>query len=452
MPTLEFNESILEGRAYICKYKDRKYFNLRVKREGDRYTHISLRTNDIEQAKKNAIDAYVKVVSEPPRSSKSTMTIARIFEKYMEAKHKDVERGQTKALTAKLYGQRIEQRYLPYLKYKNLSNIKDIRKNSFDDYAGFQLDKTQRGRWANACKGLSPTTINTDISTLNVMFTWMVNNNHLDPIHKPVIQRIKNRTKFRDEANPAFLPDDWKAFKDVLYKFDQGHDNEYETWRRRWMINYVRFMYQGGFRPHEARKIRFGNVEMDKRKDGKPVAIIQIDADTKTGRRETVMNGNTFLNVKSHLMKGIKIRNKQLDSMNAKLLKGNKVLDFHNRLHEKELPQVHNPEKDDFVLMNPFLNGKRRMYHDSHIRDWWNLILSECNFKNRYTLYSLRSTHISYQLLQGISVNKVAKNVGTSMQMIQMTYDRLSSRYSMDELGFFKDTQVPNKGEDELIS
>ena len=452
MPALEYQESTLNGEATIIKYKDRKYFNLKVYRGGKKYTNISLNTDDIEQARKNAIKAYVKVVSEPPRSSKSTMTIARIFEKYMEAKHKDVERGQTKALTAKLYGQRIEQRYLPYLKYKNLSNIKDIRKNSFDDYAGFQLDKTQRGRWANACKGLSPTTINTDISTLNVMFTWMVNNNHLDPIHKPVIQRIKNRTKFRDEANPAFLPNDWQAFKDVLYKFDQGYENEYETWRRRWFINYVRFMYGGGFRGHEARKIRFGDVEMDKRKDGKPVAIIQIDADTKTGRREAVMNGNTFLNVKYHLNKGIKIRNKQISLMNEKLLGGDKVLDFHNRRHEKELPPVHNPEKDDLVLMNPFLNGKRRIYHESYIRDMWNLVVRECDFKNRYTLYSLRSTHISYQLLQGISVNKVAKNVGTSMAMIQMTYDRLSSRYSMDELGFFKDTQVPNKGEDELIN
>ena len=79
-------------------------------------------------------------------------------------------------------------------------------------------------------------------------------------------------------------------------------------------------------------------------------------------------------------------------------------------------------------------------------------LVGECDFKNRYTLYSLRSTHISYQLLQGISVNKVAKNVGTSMQMIQMTYDRLSSRYSIDELGFFKDIHVPNKEKDELIT
>ena len=451
MPSVEYQESTLNGEATICKYKDRKYFNLKVYRGGKKYTHISLNTEDIEVARRNAIKAYVKVVSEPPRSSKSTMTIQRIFEKYMEAKHQDVERGQVKPLTAKLYGQRIEQRYLPFLKYKKLINIKDIRKDSFNDYAGFQLDKKQRGKWANACKGLSPTTINTDISTLNVIFTWMVNNDHLNPIHKPVIQRIKNRTKFRDEANPAFLPDDWAALKDVLYKFDQGYENEYETWRRRWMINYVRFMYQGGFRPHEARKIRFGDVEISKnRKDGKPVAIIQIDADTKTGRRDAVMNGNTFLNVKSHLNKGIKIRNKQINDMNEKLLGGNKVLDFHNRLHKSELPEVHNPEKDDLVLMNPFLKGERRMYHDSHIRDWWNLIVGECNFKNKYTLYSLRSTHISNQLLLGISVNKVAKNVGTSMAMIQATYDRLSSRYSIDELGFFKDTKVSTKEEDQL--
>ena len=162
------------------------------------------------------------------------------------------------------------------------------------------------------------------------------------------------------------------------------------------------------------------------------------------------MNGNTFLNVKYHLNKGIKIRNKQISCMNEKLLGGDKVLDFHNRLHKKELPEVHNPEKDDLVLMNPFLNGERRMYHDSHIRDWWNLIVGECNFKNKYTLYSLRSTHISNQLLLGISVNKVAKNVGTSMAMIQATYDRLSSRYSIDELGFFKDTKVSTKEEAQL--
>ena len=95
--------------------------------------------------------------------------------------------------------------------------------------------------------------------------------------------------------------------------------------------------------------------------------------------------------------------------------------------------------------MNPFLNVKRRVYHESYIIDWMNMILKVCDFKRRYTIYSLRSTHISYALLNGQTVNQVSKNVGTSMEMIQQTYDGLSARYSMDKLGFFKDTNVPKE-------
>tara|TARA_B100000886_G_scaffold199259_1_gene137360 strand:+ start:183 stop:1532 length:1350 start_codon:yes stop_codon:yes gene_type:complete len=449
MPSLEFQVPTLNGKASICKYKGRKYLNLRVLRDGRKYTHISLNTEDVEKAHSNAIDAYVKVMSAPPRSSKETTTIKRIFEKFMEQKQLDTDRGQSKALTQKLYGQRINQRFMPYLEYKQLQNIKDIRKDSFKDYSGFQLDKRHKGKWKNITKGLAPSTINADISTLNVIFNWMMENGHLQAENKPVIKRIKDKKNYREEANPAFLPPDWKAFKDVLYKFDQGYENEYETWRRRWFINYVRFMYQGGFRPHEARKIRFGDIEMDKRKDGKPIAIIQIDSDTKTGKREMVMNGNTVLNLKYHLNKGIKIRNKQILEKNEKLLSGKKVHDFHNRSYKEPLLEVKAASKDDLLLMNPFLNGKRRIYHESYIRDWMNMVLSECDFKNRYTIYSLRATHISYQLLKGIQVNLVAKNVGTSMEMIQQTYDGLSSRYSMDKLGFFQDTEVP-KEEDDL--
>ena len=437
MPSLEFQVPTMNGRASICKYKGRKYLNLRVLRDGRKYTHISLNTEDLDQAHNNAVDAYVKVMSEPPRSSKETTTIKRIFEKFMEQKQLDTDRGQSKALTQKLYGQRIDQRFMPYLDYKNLRNIKDVRKNSFEEYAGFQLDKRHKGKWKNITKGLAPSTINADISTLNVIFNWMVEKGHLSADNKPIIKRIKDRKNYREEANPAFLPNDWRAFKDVLYKFDQGHKDEYETWRRRWFINYVRFMFGGGFRPHEARKIRFGDIDMDK-KDGKTFAYIRIDSDTKTGKRDVVMNGNTVLNLKYHLNKGIKIRNKQILEKNEKLLSGNKVHDFHNRSYKEPLPEVAAASKDDLILMNPFLNGKRRMYHESYIRDWMNMILSECDFKNRYTIYSLRSTHISYQLIQDVPVYKVAKNVGTSTEMIQKTYDGLSTRYSTDQLGFFQ--------------
>jgi hypothetical protein len=85
-----------------------------------------------------------------------------------------------------------------------------------------------------------------------------------------------------------------------------------------------------------------------------------------------------------------------------------------------------------------------------HIRQWFNRVLNKCEFDRRYTLYSLRSTHISFALLQGQRVDLISKNCGTSLAMIQKTYDGLSSRYHLNSLGFFKDAAVPKEGEDDL--
>ena len=47
----------------------------------------------------------------------------------MEQKQLDTDRGQSKALTQKLYGQRIDQRYIPYLEYKlSCEILKILRK------------------------------------------------------------------------------------------------------------------------------------------------------------------------------------------------------------------------------------------------------------------------------------------------------------------------------------
>ena len=437
-PTLDFSEPTLNDRAVICKYKDRKYLYLRVKRDGKRYTQHSLNTTDMNTAHSIALDVYVKIQSSPPTSGKSTLTIQRVFENYMLEKNKKLNRGLIKPNTQKIYQQRIDLRFTPYLKFKNIKNMTEIRKDTFDGYAGFQLDRRTRGRWKTETKGLSHNTINKDISQLNEIFKWMVEKEFLLPRNQPKIERIKDLKKYTVESNPAYLPNDWKRFNDELYKFDQGWDDEYETWKRRWFINYIRFMYQGGFRPHESRKIRFGDCEIITKND-KSACLIQIDENTKTGRRECSINSNTFLKLKSHLDKGIKLRNRQIEDINRRLSAGDKTIIDTYRKKVKEPIQLLPPrDKDDLVLMNPFLKD-RKIYHSEHIRDWYREIVTACKFDRKYTLYSLRSTHISNRLLQGIPVNKVAKNVGTSMEMIQKTYDGLSARYSIDELG----TSVP---------
>lgn len=438
MPKIEAKEPTLNGQAHIIKYAERETLFLRVNRGGKRYTNVSLNTTDFTQAHKNALSAYVKVESEPPKSRASKTLLARICDEYLNEKSIEVARAQLSPRSQDLYRQRIYQRILPYCKSKGLIFVGDINKKSFADYAGYYLDVKQKGKWRTDTKGLSIGTINSDITTLRAFLNWLVERELLDPKKIPDIKKLKDRTNYKDEANPAFLPDDWKRFEVELYSIETEVTDEELRWKRRWFIHWVRFQYQSGCRPHETAQIRVGDCDVLSRKDGRISGIVKISNTTKTGGREVAMNGNTIKKIKSHLSKGIKIRNEQIDLLNQRINNG-EIKDKKGNLVVTPLPKVAPLSKDDFLMMNPFFDS-RAVYHIEHVRQWYNRVLARCNFDRRYTLYSLRATHISFALLYGQPVNLVAKNCGTSLAMIQKTYDGLSSRFHIDSLGFFKDS------------
>jgi integrase len=449
MPKIEIKEPTLNGQAYIIKYAERESLFLRVNRGDKRYTNISLNTTSFVQAHKNALSAYVKIEGEPPKSRSNKTLLTRICDEYLEEKSIEVARSQLSPKSQDIYRQRIYQRILPYCKNKGLRFVGDINKKSFADYTGYYLDVRQKGKWKTDTDGLSTGTINSDITTLRAFLNWLIERELLDPKKMPEIKKLKDRTNYKDEANPAFLPDDWTKFSAQLYAIEKEVADEESRWKRRWFIQWVRFQYQSGCRPHETAQIRIGDCEVLKRKDGKISGIIKISNTTKTGGREVAMNGHTIQSIKSHLRKGITIRNQQIELMNqrirdgvAKDKKGNSVTTL--------LPKILSPSNDDFLMMNPFFDN-RTIYHMEHIRQWYNRVLSKCGFERRYTLYSLRSTHISFALLQGQRVNLVAKNCGTSLAMIQKTYDGLSSRFHIDSLGFFKDVSG-KEIKDDLVS
>ena len=75
--------------------------------------------------------------------------------------------------------------------------------------------------------------------------------------------------------------------------------------------------------------------------------------------------------------------------------------------------------------------------------------LDQCNFKDRYTLYSLRSTHITFALLRKIPIKTIADNCGTSQAEIERTYQRINNILNIKDLGFFQDSTLTS--DDELI-
>ena len=65
----------------------------------------------------------------------------------------------------------------------------------------------------------------------------------------------------------------------------------------------------------------------------------------------------------------------------------------------------------------------------------------------KFTLHSLRSTHITHQLLNGVRIRLIADNVGNSEAEIERTYCRLNNLLNVGEIGMHRQVVKP---EDEL--
>jgi len=438
MPKLQFKEPTLNGRAYIMAYADREYLYLRIPRGNKKYSNISLETTDLRIAHDKALDVYAKAINEPARTVSRRFGFDKACSEFLEVKYKQVERGQIKHSSASTYEQRIYQRILPYAKHSDVKSVSDISQDTFEGYGNFYLDIKEKGKWKSETQGLSAATINGDLTTLRELVHWLIKKGYIGADVAFDIPKIKDRKNYREEANPAFLPDEFRSFKDVLYMHDVECRDEEDKWKKRWFIQWVLFQYHTGCRCHETRQITVGDCDIQKRPDGNVKGIVEIRPTTKTGKRTVIMNGNTLRKIKTHLNKGIKIRNAQIAEHNA-LVESGEIKKYKWRNQEKMKP-IDPPTKDTLLMANPF-SPDMTVYTDESIRAKFNSILKQCEFDKKYTLHSLRSTHITHSLLKGVRIRVIADNVGNSEAEIERTYYRLNNLLNIDELGFHKSSE-----------
>ena len=182
MPKIIFKELTLNDQAYIIKYNHRDTFYLRVKRDGKRYTNVSLKTEDLNVAKQNALEAYFQIASEPPKSRTRRFGFDAACDEFLKEKEKQAFRKQISERSHNTYSQRIRQRIIPYAKFAGIKSLGDIEKKTFVGYRDYYLDIQTKGKWKSSTSGLAPSTINSDISTLKEFLSWCVKKEYLDPL------------------------------------------------------------------------------------------------------------------------------------------------------------------------------------------------------------------------------------------------------------------------------
>ena len=87
MATITYKESTLNGAADIIKYENRHLYYRRVKRLGKMHTMTSLKTMDIQVARKVSIDSYLEIMKDPPKRRINKKSFIKACEEYLEHKH-----------------------------------------------------------------------------------------------------------------------------------------------------------------------------------------------------------------------------------------------------------------------------------------------------------------------------------------------------------------------------
>lgn len=160
--------------------------------------------------------------------------------------------------------------------------------------------------------------------------------------------------------------------------------------------NYILILVNTGIRVGEARTLRWKNVRTEQNYANEPAVIFYVSG--KTGGREVV-------------------------ARNAE------VLDYLQRI--KSL--YDQPKPDDFIFAHPDGKpiGSFRKSFSSLIDDAGVTFDSK---EVRRTIYSLRHTYATFRLTEGVTVYTLARNMGTSVAMIERFYGQTRNPEQFEEL------------------
>jgi integrase len=295
---------------------------------------------------------------------------------------------------------RIIERYKEFFGQKFIGNI------SYQDLMEFDKQRSERlGRKANK------STINSHNAALSYVYDVAIQKGWLHPSQKISLKNDGKKT----ERRPYFTLEEYRKLFRFLRGYTklttkdspQGGVKNRTIYIRELLRDYVLFLANTGIRPGtETRYLRWKNIS-EFEKDGKLFLQIKIPRG-KTGSRTVIARHS----VRQYLQR---IKDRFPDLKDLKFSELGNVDAFVFRLRDGTIP------KD--------LHGAFKR------------VLEECDLLkdadgNQRSLYSLRHTYATFQLLRREvpDLHLISKNMGTSIKMLEDHYSHLEVFHKADVL------------------
>ncbi len=277
---------------------------------------------------------------------------------------------------------------LPYFSQNKLTELTEAEVTKFFDWRRINFKR----------KPPSNTTILAEMSHFKVFADWCYRRGYLK-------KRVEfERPSLAENPRSHFNDKDWVVLTRFLREWlKDGMRKSGPILRDRVMLtSYVLVLANTGIRVGEARSLKWSDIDSFAGDDGKENIVMQVKG--KTGAREVVARTP---DVKIYLQRIHELRTKERD--------GEKPPMTEPIFAHKDGTAIHSFKKGFNALIKAAgvefdSNGQRRV------------------------IYSLRHTYATFRLQEGVNHYVLARNMGTSVKMLEDFYGHTSNRAMASEL------------------
>ncbi|MBP7722358.1 MAG: tyrosine-type recombinase/integrase [Alphaproteobacteria bacterium] len=357
-----------------------------LREEGKCYRR-SLRTRNLDEAKQLAFDKYIQIKADIKLGNRVfTKTAEELVQDFIkhktdEAKAGLITEGRVQTITISL------NRW--FLKYVGQNKKLDkITRHDFKEYYSWRRKQAPNVRNA---------TLINERALISSLFKYGISHGFLKFDQTPIFQRLSIK-KANVERRDELTLEEWQSMFRSFTRWVKNSKDEKEKEQRIFIKDFLVIAANTGLRFGELRKLKWKMVKTYKaNRTGQHIHVeISVPEDTKTGSRTVIgQRGDVFDRIKKH----------------SKFTK-----------------------PDDWIFVD---NKTGEPIHKKVYYKQWPLLMKECGLSEsskNLAYYSLRHTYITMRLIAGTNIFFLAKNVGTSVRMIESHYEHVKTDAMKHEL------------------
>jgi len=405
---IAFEEREVAEGVMLYKRDRSRLWQARIRRVTGKWISISTRTDDIEVAKEFALQRYREMKDAQARGD---VDIVRKFA--------DVAKLTMKELEAELASGVGRQANRDYMMVIRGWLIPALGRYPVHKIGHAQLVQLDQYRTEKLQRKANRSTINTHNAALNRVFRTAIARGLMAPVQIPAL--INNGAK--PNPRPYFDEDESRLILEKLPEFIERGHKDCSKVIRELLVDYVSVLYNTGMRPGvESLNLKWNQI--------KRIAVFRDGVDAEGDSPST--------------LKFAVVGKKRPRTLVCRDIDGNvsgPLKAIQQRFEElKDLPEDMLFKQDEYV----FRTREGRVPNHQRLTKSFKLFLRWLGIEkdahgNTRTLYSLRHTYATSGLVQDMSMETLAAQMGTSRPMIERHYSKLRPEMKVVELSGWRE-------------